>query len=349
MGRDQFSRLASQSGNEPRAFNRIWSARSTLLWVSALAPFFCAQPALGAETSAAKKSVPAASHKVVGRVFDAMGNPLAGAMVWLTRRDEGDFLLPDSTVIAEARSQADGRFELAAPDSELNKPADDPPAEFEVWLWKPGLALAHASFFDELPREQVSIFMHREMPVVIRLRNPDGSECGGATVRPVVTHFQNGRFATTPKPIQDHLQARSVSDGRVNLLGCNGDLAGLSIEKTGLGVQTIGFSEGKRIPSELKLSGVRRLEGRLVIPQPSKIDLSRLKITVRLTSTTLSEPAAKQEPVQSAANHPSSLGATNISFAPIVMDGSRFPSCRRASTVTSNSQWDRSTTCNSCN
>ncbi len=185
--------------------------------------------AASSETKAqsAAKKIDAVTRTIAGRVFDAHGRPLAEACVWLIRQDDRDFSLPESTVIAESQSRPDGRFDLMPLVADLRKHADDPTAECEVWVWKPGFAVGHRSFYGERIDQSVSIFLGDDSPFDLLLKNPKGLPCEGATATPVVASLDYSR--AIPKPLQDHLTALSTRDGHVEISGFSGRLKGIAI------------------------------------------------------------------------------------------------------------------------
>ena len=89
--------------------------------------------------------------------------PAAGATVWLTRHEKSDFDLAGSTIFAQTQAGADGRFTLAPLPSALEQSSEDP-AEFEVWIWKPGLAVAAHELFRHCTRRAVDRLAARRKP-----------------------------------------------------------------------------------------------------------------------------------------------------------------------------------------
>jgi hypothetical protein len=238
-------------------------------------------PPQGKEKCEAKKP-DAATKNISGRAFDAHGNPLAGAMAWLTRRDDTDFESNVPTVIAATQTRADGRFDLAALISELRKRPEDPTTEFEVWIWHSGFAVGHSSFFGQPPEQPLNLFVESDSPLALRLKNPDGSACEGATAAPYVARFTGD--CAIPKPLRDRLKARSAADGLVLVPGFNGRLAGVTIEKAEVGTQMLIFSKTPSTPTEATLPETKTLEGRVLLPQGEKADLSRIKLLILVSS-----------------------------------------------------------------
>jgi len=236
------------------------------------------------EQPAAAKKTAAPTKKILGRALDVDGRPVAGATVCLTREEDSEVEPFEPTVIAQTQSRADGRFELAPLDSELKKPVEYPPSAFEIWIWKPGLALAHSVFLGEPSERPFSICLENESPVAIRLHKPDGSPCGGATVTPIFVWLRSGRWEMIPKPVQDRLKVRSASDGRVDVPGLDGQFGTVRIETPEFGAQTLSLPAQEPSPVAVTLRETKVLEGRLVLPKGEKGDLSRLKLVINESS-----------------------------------------------------------------
>ncbi len=139
-------------------------------------------PARSDEPAAAKKSS-TATRRIVGRALDADGQPVAGATVCLSRDDDSDDVLAEPIVLAQTQTRADGRFELLPLESDLKKVVAEPPAVFEVWIQKTGLALSHRVLLAEQADETLLITLKNQTRQTVRLRDASGSPCGDATVR----------------------------------------------------------------------------------------------------------------------------------------------------------------------
>jgi hypothetical protein len=90
----------------------------------------------------------------------------------LTRELISEDECEDSLVIAQTRSQSQGRFELTALEADVKKALADPPAIFEIWIHKAGLALGHRFIFGEPSQEPQILSMRKESPTTICVHNP---------------------------------------------------------------------------------------------------------------------------------------------------------------------------------
>ncbi len=214
-----------------------------------------------------------ATRTISGRVFDAHGKPLSGAIAWLIRQDDSNLTLPEPTVIAEARSRADGHFELTPLVAELNKHADDPIAEFDVWVWKRGFAVGHWGFYGETIPQPIHMLLAADNPFELLLKTPDGTPCQGATITPIAANFSYAR--AIPKPLRDRLQVRSAAGGRAEIPGFDGRFMGVKIEKPGLDAQTLLLTDQALPPLVATLHETRSLEGRFVFPKDERVDASK--------------------------------------------------------------------------
>jgi hypothetical protein len=220
------------------------------------------------------------TRRISGRALDANGRPVPDAMVLLTRKDESDFRLSVPTVIAQTQSRVDGRFELTPFVSDLKKCAAETLPEFELWIWKPGLAVDRRTFFGEVPEHPFGVGLVTESQLAIELRKSDGSASGGATVTPSFLFLAEERWAKLPKPLQDRLMTLSTSDGRVEVHGCGGQRMVVRIETTDFGTQTLDLSSQEGLPSRVILRQTRTLEGQIVLPEGAQPDLSSLRMVL---------------------------------------------------------------------
>jgi parvulin-like peptidyl-prolyl isomerase len=233
-----------------------------------------------------------ATKAIAGRVFDAHGKPLADASVWLIRQDDSNLSMPESTVIAEAQSRVDGRFDLKPIVTELKKHADDPIAEFEVWVWKRGFAVGHWSFYGEPIDEPISMLLADDAPFELLLKDPKGAPCQGATVTPVFAEFDYARVV--PKPLRDRLKAESARDGHAEVRGLNGHLKGVSIENPQLGSQTVLLSKQASSPLAVTLHDTRMIEARFIFPKGERVDPSKASVLVEVFTDKMS-PCKKRQ------------------------------------------------------
>jgi hypothetical protein len=263
--------------------NKLGARQAAFLLLLAGLLFRCPSPCRSEEGTAAKKTA-GATRKILGRVLDAEGKVVVDATVCLVREDDSDVEPYEPTVIAQTHSRADGRFELTPLESELKKPAADSPASFEIWIAKPGFALAHSVFFGEPSDKPFNICLEQKPPFTIGLRKPNGSPCGNATVTPMFLLLAAGRWLIIPNPIQDRLKVCTAANGRVDLAGINGQIGTVKIETAECGVQTICLSAQDGSPLAVTLRETWILEGRVVLPKGEQADLSKLQLAVNVSS-----------------------------------------------------------------
>lgn len=244
------------------------------------------------EAKAAADKANAATKKISGRALDSHGSPLAGAMVLLTRQDDSEFELDVPKLIAETQSRGDGRFELAPVASELQKNAEDPTAEFQIWIWKPGFAIGRLSFYGQPPARVTSISLEKESPFALLLKTPKGAPCPDATVTPIIVRSDYPRVI--PQRIQDRLKTKSAADGRVNVGGFNGRLWDLTIEKTQFGAQTLIVPAGASSPLVATLHATKDVDGRIVLPKGAQVDFAKGEVVFEVSS--YRRPRDKKQP-----------------------------------------------------
>jgi parvulin-like peptidyl-prolyl isomerase len=246
-------------------------------------------PACGREPAAAKKSS-AATRKIVGRALDSDGRPVAGAIVCLERVIVTEDEISNPVIVAKTDSGADGRFELIALDRDLDtKPTADGPVLFQLWSWKPGLAVTHLGVLTDLSSHPFILVMSAESPLSIRMQKPDGTPCSGATVTPTAACFADW-WARIPMPIQKQLKARSAADGRVQLHGSGGRGLMADIETPEFGVQTLCLTGHGSPATPIKLRTTRVVEGRVIVPKGFKADLGKFDGIFRTSRRLVAEP-----------------------------------------------------------
>ncbi len=220
------------------------------------------------------------THTICGRALDAHGTPINGAMICLTREVLSDLDIPESQVIAQTRTGADGRFELIGNlDSPDKQSTGNCEHECEVWAWCSGFAVAHTSFIPEEPQPPLTLNFVEQSSLTIRLLRPDRSSCAGAAVTPVLLGIarQNRRI---PKPIQACLQTHTGPGGEAKVVGWHGGRLGLAIETAEFGVQTALIWETKEDHRIIALRDTKTVNGRVALPKGSKADPSLLKLAV---------------------------------------------------------------------
>jgi len=287
--------------------------RFVLLTLAATS-LLCASPIPNKTAAPATESPPAATRKVIGYALDAEGRPVPGATVCLTRVRSSEDEFDDSVVIAQTLSQSDGGFALTALEADVKKAMADPPAIFEIWIHKAGLALAHRYIFGEADKEPQILSMTKESPATICLRKPDGSPCGNATVTPIYLWQPAGRWSPpVPKLIQEELKTRSKADGRVIVAGLSGRLAIVAIETAGFGQQQVAIPPQRDRPFAVTLRESKRVEGRIVLPIGEKVDLSKVELRISAISAETG-PDAKMTRRQEQENAPPPPGTCYARF-----------------------------------
>jgi hypothetical protein len=260
-------------------------------------------PAALVATTPAQPTAPA-THVICGRALDAHGAPTAVATVWLTRHERSDFDLAGSTIVAQTQTGGDGRFALAPLVSAFGQ-SSETPAEFEVWIWKPGLAVARTSFFGTAPAEPLTVSLLDERPLTIQLRQPDGSPCSDATATPTLIWSTGDRKIKLPQPICERLKTHSAGDGRIQVSGWHRGSVTVALETKEFGVQTARFDIRPHddTPIVVTLRSTRPFEGRVAPPEGAKADLSRLQVVLRQSSLSPApESKGKAAPEESPAS-----------------------------------------------
>jgi PPIC-type PPIASE domain len=227
------------------------------------------------DATAASKAPVVATRTIAGRALDTHGRPVAGATVWLTRKEESDNDISVPVVFGQTQTRADGRFELAAAVSELERTHG--PLGVEVWIGKSGFDVAHRFYLGEPRQQPLVVRLVAETRFAIRVDKPGGSPCVGATVTPVYFWVAADR-CVLPKEIQNWLRRPVAADGRVEVFGWNHGDADIAIESEEFGVQTASLvaEEGACVPVMLRRT--RRVEGRLLLPEGITADVSRLRL-----------------------------------------------------------------------
>jgi hypothetical protein len=248
----------------------------------------------------ASNSPPAATRKVIGYALDESGRPVAGATVCLRCASAADDGFVEFPIIAQTQTQRAGRFELLVPEGDVSKEMTNFPPVFNIWIHMAGLAQAHRYIFGEPDREPQIISMTKEVATTIFLRKPDGSPCRDATVTPIYIWQPARRWSgVVPKMIQDQLRTRSQPDGRATVAGLSGRPAIIAIETADFGQQKIVIPAPQDPPFAVTLFEPTQLEGRVILHDGHKADLSKLEVTVTIVSSETApdaKPGQQQQP-----------------------------------------------------
>jgi beta-lactamase regulating signal transducer with metallopeptidase domain/parvulin-like peptidyl-prolyl isomerase len=273
---NRIARLAGVGSPEPRLG---WPFPLFVLTSAAAIGLF----ATNAATHSGEATKPAAPEKKLatqsfrGQVLDPAGKPVAGATVWLVGPNGRGYWFEGTAILAEGRSSKDGHYDLSLDGPALERLAALPRHDIEVWVRKPGLALAFRPAHDALDHP-IEIRLRPQAPRSLRLRNADGLACGNALVAPATAHYGDDGYVNIPDVIANELAVRSRADGRVELTGLADDeLTGVRVESAELGVQRGEFRSWEW-PSaatiEVTLRKTGTVEGRLVAPRECKANFA---------------------------------------------------------------------------
>jgi beta-lactamase regulating signal transducer with metallopeptidase domain len=278
----RIARLAGFRSPGPRVG---WPLTALVLLGAAVAAFLAAHRS-GLSDDA---HVPAATRgrgtfSLSGRVLDPWGKPVAQANVWVAASNGKEHGFDGFPIVGSGPSSADGRFDLALNKSVLEQVTASDSARYEVWVRKPGLALACHVERDGFPHHPIEIQLRPQDPVSLRLRNPDGSPCAGANVFPTNSQYGDERFVVIPEVIRNELKVQSAADGRVTIVGMGaGQIEELCFATADFGVQGCRFPSYEWPDSEtadITLRKTGTLEGRLVRPAGPKPAFTRMKLHV---------------------------------------------------------------------
>ncbi len=203
---------------------------------------------------------------------------MASAAVWLAATDGKWHSVDGLPIVANARTSSDGSFEVMLGEFALRQLAHHPREGFEVWVRKPGLALAYLEERGGLPDHPLEIRLRPEERLTLRLLKPDGSPCSNATVAPISSRYGEERFVSIPETIWNELKIQSGADGSIQLAGLGADeLEELRVETPEFGMQCCSLRHRELPdpePAKIKLRKTGSLEGRLVLPKGCREDLA---------------------------------------------------------------------------
>jgi len=151
------------------------------------------------------------SVPLAGTVEDAGGRPVARASVWLSdsyAREPGP-----GEILAEATTDAEGRFRLDRPDGLVGRGASWSPT---LWAHKPGARLAFVEFKHQVPGpdEPVKLALGPPAGATLRVLQPDGKAAAGARVLLARASFRAPRV---PAALVRRIAATADADGRATL------------------------------------------------------------------------------------------------------------------------------------
>ena len=199
-----------------------------------------------------------------GIVVDPSGRPVAGAKVWLTDQP----WYTGTVLLAEARTDAEGRFSMPRPVEARGNGASMPVA---LWAHTPGHRLGLAAFPAELPAPEVVVRVEVGPPArtVIRLEAPDPATPIGGKVEVYAVHRRPGRM---PQAMIQALAAPIDANGVATLDGyLPEDILGLDARTEGFGTQTRETDQPTPGDRTIRLRPVGGLSGKVVADDPAKL------------------------------------------------------------------------------
>jgi beta-lactamase regulating signal transducer with metallopeptidase domain len=282
------ARIARLAGFRSRGPRVGWPLTALVLLGAAVAAFLAAhRSGLGDDAHVPAAARGRSTFSLSGRVLDPWGKPVAQANVWVAASDRKGYVFDGLPIVGRGTSSADGRFDVALDKSVLEQFAACDGARCEVWVRKPGLALACHFERDGFPHHPIEIQLRPQDAVSLRLHNPDGSPCSGATVFPTAAQYGDERLVAIPKVIRNELKVQSAADGRVEIVGMRGgQIEQLCFATANFGVQCCRFPSAEwpdSEPADITLRKTGTLQGRLVPPAGLKPPFARVKVHVLTT------------------------------------------------------------------
>ncbi len=174
---------------------------------------------------------------VRGLVIDVDGSPAAGVAVFASVWGANDAWDP---VVAEATTNAGGRFSLAYPARAGGRPAPKPGT---LWTYRPGRLVGSYAISPYLFAEGVPARLALGLPArsTLEVRGPDGTPVAGATIMPRVL-FRN--YCAVPLGLAERVgaEARTDARGRAVLTAFLPEVVQTAfVSAAGHGTQQIGF------------------------------------------------------------------------------------------------------------
>ncbi len=222
-----------------------------------------------------------------GLVLDSDGRPAADVAVFASTRGGTPRW---GQVVAQARTDAEGRFRIDLPAAESNRSASYSHAD-TLWAYRPGRLLASLPISRDSISPDVTVKLVLGPPSITTfiVRDPDGKPVAGAMVEPRVL-FRN--FQSVPDGLAGRIAAATITDarGRATLSALlPEEISTVIVAAKGYGTQQFGVDSGgsKLGGRVLDLLPVGRLDGRIV-GDPALI--GRRSLTVAASNK--SRPAA---------------------------------------------------------
>jgi hypothetical protein len=194
---------------------------------------------------------------LTGQVVDPTGAPIPEADVLLF----GPALSAEPPRIAEAKTDADGRFLL-------ERPADLAGLDWNhaavLWTFHPDHQLAFVSFSTPLPPPEASvrIVMQPQAHAEFQVDGPDGQPVVGARVR---TRLVHPNYVSLPTALLGRVTATTDAHGIARIIGVSPmRVQAAEVVADGFGGQVRHGLEPVSVPNRVILRPARPLEGRLV-------------------------------------------------------------------------------------
>ncbi len=222
-------------------------------------------------------SQPAGRMTVAGRVLDADGKPVKGAVVelvasarkpWVAASEEID----QHSLLGEGQSDSDGRFRFEAPRTSSNRVF-----EVDVLAAAPGYGLGWAELNPDAEKPAAEIKLPPEETVRIRLIEVTGAPAKGVEVhvnglsraddtgKPSYIGLGKSRsasFRSWPRPVKSDEQGRIALSGIGRGVGVGLGISDLRYARQNLHLDTANSAAGKE--TTLALQPARLIEGRVL-------------------------------------------------------------------------------------
>jgi hypothetical protein len=284
-GGSLLARIRRLAGITPPARRgNTWPVAATLLTIGFLTTLLLSTGPSRGEPKPVTANRPTEPDTVTvsGGLVDDHGRPVVAANIWLSVKESWAFDFEGPSVIAQAVSTVDGHFQLKPRKSIVERFVKSDTTLFQLWVYKPGLALKKFNSHGRLPNQPIKISLPPEPVGKLRLHKPDGAPCSDATVTISMAVPPDGPISTIPEVIRPHLRSHCGPDGLVRIPGVSAErIVMLEFDTKEFGRQCwIASDVGQALPAELTLRKTATIEGRLVFPNAVHIDPSTVKLRI---------------------------------------------------------------------